>query len=431
MISNASEHLFARAQRVTPGGVNSPVRAFGSVGGSPRFIHRAEGARLWDVDGNEYVDLVGSWGPMILGHSHPAVVAAVAAALRDGTSFGAPTAREVELAEKVLERYPGCEQVRFVNSGTEATMSALRLARGATGRDTIVKFAGNYHGHADLLLVAAGSGLLTSGIASSAGVPHDSVKHTLVARYNDPDGLASIFTEHGADIAAVILEPVAGNMGVVAPSPAFLDSVRSLTRQHGALLVVDEVMTGFRLSRGGAIELHGLEADIVCWGKIVGGGLPVGAYGASAALMRHLAPLGAVYQAGTLSGNPLAMAAGCATLDAIDADPHLYARLETLGQRLEDGLLAAAHEAGVDVVVNRVGSMLTLFFTGEPVTDLESATTSDTARFARWFHGMLDGGVYWPPSQFEAAFLSSVLEEADIDSVVEVARRAFEAAGRD
>ncbi len=426
MITDRSDSLFSRSLLVTPGGVNSPVRAFGSVGGSPRFVRRAKGARLWDVDDNEYIDLVGSWGPMILGHAHPAVVAAVQQASLNGTSFGAPTEGEVELAERILVRYPTCEQVRFVSSGTEATMSALRLARGATGRDKIVKFAGNYHGHADLLLVAAGSGLLTGGVVSSAGVPTDSVRNTVVARYNDPDGLAQVFAAHGEAIAAVIVEPVAGNMGVVAPTADFLESLRSLTRDAGALLVVDEVMTGFRLARGGATELYELEPDLVCWGKIVGGGLPVGAYGGRAEVMRHLAPLGAVYQAGTLSGNPLAMAAGCATLDSIEADRDLYQRLEGLGQRLESGLLQAARSTGVEVVLNRVGSMLTLFFTSEPVTDLGSATASDTTRFARWFHGLLAGGVYWPPSQFEAAFLSAALEDADVDEVVSVARMAFD-----
>jgi glutamate-1-semialdehyde 2,1-aminomutase len=331
------------------------------------------------------------------------------------------------LAEAVLERYPGCEQLRFVNSGTEATMSALRLARGVTGRDKIVKFAGNYHGHADSLLVAAGSGATTTGVPSSAGVPADFAKHTLIAEYNDPASLKRLFEAHPESIAAVIVEPVAGNMGVVAPQPDFLSALRQLTRLYGALLIVDEVMTGFRVARGGAIERYQVEADLVCWGKILGGGLPVGAYGGSAELMAHVSPLGKVYQAGTLSGNPLAMAAGLATLTVIDSVPNFYQTLEVRSEQLASGLAEAAAAAGVPVTINRVGSMLTVFFTEHPVNDYAGALRSDTARFARFFHGLLARGVYWPPSAFEAAFVSYAHSEADIEAVVAAAGEAFAA----
>jgi glutamate-1-semialdehyde 2,1-aminomutase len=430
MNTSVSQELFARASSAIPGGVNSPVRAFGAVGGTPRFIERAKGSRVWDVDGNEYIDLVGSWGPMILGHGHPDVVAALEGALANGVSFGAPTRLEVELAELVLSLYPSCERVRFVNSGTEATMSALRLARGATGRDLIVKFAGNYHGHADSLLVAAGSGALTTGVPSSAGVPAATAKTTLVARYNDLDSVRELFYSSPDGIAAVILEPVVGNMGVVAPTPGFIDGLRDLTREHGALLVVDEVMTGFRLAPGGAVERFGLEPDLVCWGKIIGGGLPVGAYGGSAALMDQVSPLGPVYQAGTLSGNPLAMAAGIATLRAIAASKDLYQVLETHGERLERRLREAAERASVPAAVNRVGSMLTLFFNPGPVFDHETASASDLAAFRRFFHGLLARGVYWPASQFEAAFLGYAHSAQDIERVAVAAEEAIrESAG--
>lgn len=425
MESSRSEALFARARRSIPGGVNSPVRAFGSVGGTPPFIARAEGARLWDEDAREYLDLVGSWGPMILGHGHPAVLDALRAALRDGVSFGAPTAREIELAEEVLSRHPGVERIRFVNSGTEATMSALRVARGATGRELVVKFAGNYHGHADGLLVAAGSGALTTGVPSSAGVPAAIAERTLVARYNDPEGLRDLFAERGDEIAGVIFEPVAGNMGVVAPEAAFLDGLRSLTREHGALLIADEVMTGFRLARGGACEALGLQPDLICWGKIIGGGLPVGAFGGAAHAMDRLSPDGPVYQAGTLSGNPLAMAAGLATLRAMDDATDLYHRLEERGAQLQAGLEAGAHAAGIPLVVNRVGSMTTAFFTDTPVRDLAGAQATDTATFGRWFHALLARGVYWPASAFESSFLSYAHDEADVARIVEAAAEAF------
>jgi glutamate-1-semialdehyde 2,1-aminomutase len=425
MQTTLSETLFKRAAELIPGGVNSPVRAFGSVGGTPRFIKAARGVTLADADGNEYLDAVGSWGPMILGHAHPQVVAAVQAAAADGTSFGAPTGREVELAERVLARYPGCERVRFVNSGTEATMSAIRVARGATGRDYLVKFGGNYHGHADPLLVAAGSGALTTGVPSSAGVPADTAKTTLVARYNDLASVAALFEARPAEIAAVILEPVVGNMGVVVPTPEFLAGLRALTREHGALLIADEVMTGFRLAPGGAVERFGLDADLVCWGKIIGGGLPVGAYGGKARYMDHVSPVGRVYQAGTLSGNPLAMAAGIATFRAMDELPDLYEVLEARGAQLEAGLRAGASAHGVPVTINRVGSMITVFFTDVPVTDLETAGTTDTAQFKTWFHGLLERGIYWPASAFEAAFLSYAHAEADIAAMVAAAQESF------
>ena len=420
-----SRALFERAQTLIPGGVNSPVRAFGGVGGTPLFMDRAQGSRLWDEDGNEYVDCVGSWGPMILGHAHPNVLSAVGAAMRMGTSFGAPTRRELQLAELVLDKYPGCDRVRFVNSGTEATMSALRVARGATGRDYIVKFAGNYHGHADALLVAAGSGALTTGVPASAGVPQDTAKTTLVAEYNNLSSVKRLFEEHPDDIAAVIFEPVVGNMGVVVPTPGFLTGLRELTSEYGALLVADEVMTGFRLAPGGAVERFGIDADLVCWGKIIGGGLPVGAYGGKAATMDQVSPVGKVYQAGTLSGNPLAMAAGIATLETIQATPDLYEVLEARTQRLERGLNRVAEQTGVPVTINRVGSMITVFFTGQAVTDLTSASTTDTERFGKWFHGLLRRGVYWPPSAFEAAFFSYAHSEADIDAVVSAAHASF------
>ncbi len=422
-----SDTLFDRSRRLFPGGVNSPVRAFGAVGGTPRFVARAEGPYVWDVDGTRYLDLVGSWGPMILGHRHPRVEAALTEALARGTSFGAPTEAEVALAERVVDRYPAVERLRFVSSGTEATMSALRVARGVTGRSMVVKFAGGYHGHADGLLVAAGSGAVTTGVPSSAGVPAEVAALTLVAPYNDPAALAALFDAHGGDIAAVIVEPVAGNMGVVAPSDPFLTALREQTRAQGALLVVDEVMTGFRLARGGAVERFELDADLVCWGKILGGGLPVGGYGGRGAFMDQVSPVGRVYQAGTLSGNPLAMAAGAATLDAIDATPGLYETLERRGAWLAEALRAGAAAADVPVTVNQVGSMLTVFFTDGPVVDLDSAARSDAAAFGRWFHHLLDAGVWWPPSGYEAAFLSYALDDASLGEVADAAAGAFRA----
>lgn len=427
-MASISEQLFARAVRAMPGGVNSPVRAFGSVGGTPPFIARGRGSRVWDVDGREYVDMVCSWGPLILGHAHPEVIAAARAALEQGTSFGAPTEREVELAELVLERYPECERIRFVNSGTEAAMSALRLARAVTGRDKLIKLTGNYHGHADSFLVAAGSGALTTGVPASAGVPADLIRHTLVAPFNDLNAVEELLRAHRGQVAALIIEPVVGNMGVVLPAPGYLDGLRSLTSEHGVLLIVDEVMTGFRLARGGAVELYGLKPDLVTWGKVIGGGLPVGAYGGRADLMDRVSPLGDVYQAGTLSGNPVAMAAGIATLKVIDRRPDFHAALEARSAALERALVEAARSTAVPVTVNRAGSMLTVFFTDAPVTDLTSAERADTRRFAAWFTAMLSQGIYWPPSAFEAAFISAAHEPSDVETIAVAAAAAFAAA---
>jgi len=410
--------------------VNSPVRAFKAVGGTPRFIARAQGAYLWDADGNRLLDYIGSWGPMILGHNHPAVMAAIQEALSEGLSYGAPTEREVRLAERVREAYPSADLVRFVSSGTEATMSALRLARGYTGRDLIVKFRGNYHGHADSLLVQAGSGLLSGGggtarsAPSSAGVPQALAELTLVVDYNEPQALKELFERYGEQIAAVIFEPVVGNAGVLVPTPGFLEALHQLTQQYGALLIADEVMTGFRLAKGGAVELLGLKPDLICWGKIIGGGLPVGAYGGRAEIMQQVAPLGPVYQAGTLSGNPLSMAAGLATLKTLFQDPP-YARLEAYGKALEEGLLALFTAAGVPVAINRVGSMLTVFFREGPVRTYTDAVTSDTERFKVFFHGLLQQGVYWPPSQFEAAFFSVAHGEDELAKTLEAAEQAL------
>jgi glutamate-1-semialdehyde 2,1-aminomutase len=410
-----SERLLDAASRVMPGGVNSPVRAFRAVGGAPRFIARAEGARLWDVDGRSYLDFVGSWGPLILGHAAPAVVEAVTEAVRRGTSYGAPTALEVEMAEAVSAAYPSMEMVRLVSSGTEAAMSAIRVARGATGRDLIVKFDGCYHGHADSLLVKAGSGGATFGVPDSKGVPAALAELTLTVDFNELDAVRALFRARGDRIAAVIVEPVAGNMGVVPPAPGFLEGLREVTRAHGALLVFDEVITGFRVAYGGAQERYGVQADLTCLGKIIGGGLPVGAYGGRRAVMSEVSPLGGVYQAGTLSGNPLAVTAGLAAIRAL-ADRRAYARLETLGARLEQTLREGAQKAGVPLTVNRVGSMLTAFFCAGPVTDYASAREADTARYARFFQGMLERGVYLAPSQFEAAFVSLAHSEADLDT---------------
>jgi glutamate-1-semialdehyde 2,1-aminomutase len=412
-----SEELFARAQRSIAGGVNSPVRAFKAVGGTPLFIRKAEGSRIWDADGKPYIDYVGSWGPMILGHAQPDIVEAVRQAALKGTSYGAPCAAEVELAERVTRLVPSIERVRFVSSGTEATMSALRLARGFTGRRKILKFEGCYHGHADSLLVAAGSGVATLGIPGSPGVPEGTVADTLTAPFNDVSAVEQAFAAHGPDLAAVILEPVAGNMGLVAPRDGYLEALREITRRAGALLVFDEVMTGFRVALGGAQKLYGVTPDLTCLGKIVGGGLPVGAYGGRADVMSHVAPEGPVYQAGTLSGNPLAMVAGATALDALTR-PGTYERLEALGVRLQVGFSRAAQASGVLTTFNRVGSMFTPFFCRGPVVDFASAKTSDTARFARFFHALLQRGVYLPPGQFEAGFISTAHSESDIDETV-------------
>lgn len=419
-----SEREFQRAARVIPGGVNSPARAFGAVGGTPPFIARGEGPFLVDIDGNRYLDYIGSWGPHLFGHGYPPIVAAIRAAAETGTSFGAPTVAESELAELIISLVPSIEKVRMVNSGTEATMSAIRVARGFTGRNVIIKFAGCYHGHVDSLLVQAGSGALTLGAPSSPGVPAGCTSDTLVLPYNDVKLLEAAFQSKGAEIAAVILEPVVGNMGCVIPSDAFLKALRHLCTANGAVLIFDEVMTGFRVSAGGAQELFGIRPDMTTLGKIVGAGLPVGAYGGRADIMDCVSPVGKVYQAGTLSGNPVAMAAGIAMLNAI-RNERPYERLDALGKRLEIGLLQAAQAAGQTISVNRVGSMMTAFFGAGPVTDLASATKSDTARFGKWFHAMLDRGVYLPCSQYEALFISAVHTDAHIDQTIEAAAEAF------
>jgi glutamate-1-semialdehyde 2,1-aminomutase len=411
-----SEKLFATAQQLIPGGVNSPVRAFRGVGGTPRFIRSARGATITDVDGNTYIDYVGSWGPMILGHADEEVVAAVQEVAAGGTSFGAPTELEVELAQEVVDAVPSIEMVRMVSSGTEATMSAIRLARGVTGRTKLVKFEGCYHGHADSLLVKAGSGVATLGLPDSPGVPAALAQNTLTLPFNDVPALEKVFAEH-ADIAAVIIEPVVGNMGCVPPRDGYLEAVRKLTCDNGALLIFDEVMTGFRLARGGAQERYGITPDITTLGKIIGGGLPVGAYGGSRDIMNNIAPVGPVYQAGTLSGNPLSMTAGLVTLRRL-RDKSIYDRLEAASKRLCDGL------AG-ETVINRVGSMWTSFFTNEPVVDWDSANKSDRQRYGKFFHAMLDEGVYLAPSQFEAGFVSLAHTDEVIDKTIEAARKAI------
>jgi glutamate-1-semialdehyde 2,1-aminomutase len=418
MNHSKSDALFERAQKSIPGGVNSPVRAFRSVGGNPPFIVRGEGSHVWDVDGNEYIDYVGSWGPLILGHRHPATMQALEDVLKIGTSFGMCTEREVELAEAIRDAMPSIEMVRLVNSGTEATMSALRLARGFTGRDLAIKFEGCYHGHVDSLLVKAGSGVATLGIPDTVGVPKAFADTTIALPFNSFDAVAECFARYGDKIAAVIVEPVVGNMGCVPPAPGFLQALREHTERHRALLILDEVMTGFRVAFGGAQQLYGVRPDLTTLGKVIGGGLPVGAYGGRADIMSKVAPSGPVYQAGTLSGNPLAMAAGLAMLRHLKAHPEVYGQLEARGAELQ-----AAAPAGV--TVNRVGSMLTYFFTAGPVTDYDSAKRSDTVCFAKFFRWMLDHGVYLAPSQFEAAFISAAHSEADIRKTTEIAKEFF------
>jgi glutamate-1-semialdehyde 2,1-aminomutase len=420
MKHSQSEELFRRAQEIIPGGVNSPVRAFRSVGGNPPFIARGEGSHLFDVDGNEYIDYVGSWGPLLLGHRHPEILAALERALAIGTSFGAPTAQEVDLAEAIRDAVPSIEMVRLVNSGTEATMSAIRVARGFTGRDLIVKFEGCYHGHVDSLLVKAGSGLATLGIADTQGVPKAFCDTTLALPFNSVEALEEAFRAHGDRIAAVIVEPVVGNMGCVPPAAGYLEAMREITARYGALLIFDEVMTGFRVAFRGAQQRFGIRPDLTTLGKVIGGGLPVGAYGGRKDIMSKIAPSGPVYQAGTLSGNPLAVAAGLAMLRHLKAHPEIYDRLERMGAKL-----CASAPAGI--TVNRVGAMFTFFFTDCPVTDWESAKRSDTARFGRFFRGMLERGVYLAPSQFEAAFLSAAHTDEDIDRTIAAAREAFAA----
>jgi len=412
-----AELLFERAKKSIPGGVNSPVRAFGSVGMTPPFIKAGQGSRIYDVDGREYIDYVGSWGPLLLGHCHPEIIRAVEEALVKGTSFGAPTEREVELAEAIREAFPSMELVRLVNSGTEATMSALRVARGFTGRDLIVKFEGCYHGHVDSLLVKAGSGVATLGIPDTVGVPKGFTDTTIALPFNSVDAVEQAFARHGGDIAAVIVEPVVGNMGCVPPKGGYLEALREITARHGALLILDEVMTGFRVAYGGAQQLYSIRPDLTTLGKVIGGGLPIGAYGGRTDVMSKVAPLGPVYQAGTLSGNPVAVAAGLAMLRHLKAHPEVYSQLESRTAKL----VAAA-----PVTVNRVGSMFTLFFTDGPVTDYESAKRSDAGRFKAWFRWMLEHGIYLPPSQFEAAFVSAAHTEADIERTAQAMRGFFE-----
>lgn len=417
-----SEQLFAEAQQVLPGGVNSPVRACRAVDTYPRFLDHGMGSHVWDVDGNEYIDLIGSWGPLILGHCCQAVEQAVTAAISKGLSFGAPTAAEVEMAQLVC-RMTGLEMVRMVNSGTEAVMSALRLARGATGRGKIIKFAGCYHGHSDAMLVKAGSGALTGGAPDSAGVPADIAADTLTASYNDLASVEALLLANPGQVAAVIVEPVAANMGVVPPQPGFLQGLRQLCDQHGSLLIFDEVITGFRLAPGGAQEYFGVRADLVTYGKIIGGGMPVGAYGGSRKLMELVAPLGPVYQAGTLSGNPVAMAAGLAQLRILSSTPGIYADLERKGAALEAGLKQAL--AGMPAQVNRVGSLLTVFFTSQAVTGYDQARSSDLALYSRWYRGLLAQGIYTAPSQFEAMFLSHAHTDEDIQKILAAAGNIF------
>ncbi|MGQ9567954.1 MAG: glutamate-1-semialdehyde 2,1-aminomutase [Anaerolineae bacterium] len=419
-----SRELFAEALRLMPGGVNSPVRAFRAVGGEPVFFARGEGPYVWDVDGHRYLDFVGSWGPLILGHAHPAVVEAVCRAARLGMTFGAPTEAESVLAGLILEAFPAMERIRFVNSGTEAAMSALRLARAYTGRPKVVKMQGGYHGHADALLVQAGSGVATFGLPDSPGVTEGMARDTLVVPYNDLPAVEALFAEVGTEIAAVIVEPVAGNMGVVLPQEGYLEGLRRITQEHGALLILDEVITGFRLAYGGAQTLWGLAPDLTCLGKVIGGGLPVGAYGGRAEVMALVAPEGPVYQAGTLAGNPLAMAAGIATLEEL-RKPGVYETLEALGRRWAQGLAARAEEAGVPLQVNAIGSMMTAFFSAEPVRDYASAKRADAARYARFFHAMLERGVYLAPSQFEASFVSLAHTPEVVDAALEAAGEAL------
>ncbi len=424
MITDKSKQLFETAEKIIPGGVNSPVRACRSVGLAPLFIQRAEGGYLFDADGNKYIDYIGSWGPMILGHRHPAVISAVQTVLLRGTSFGAPTDLEVELAKIVTEAIASMEMVRMVNSGTEATMSAIRLARGYTGRDKIIKFDGCYHGHADMLLVDAGSGVATLGIPGSPGVPKDAARHTLSLPYNDIDAVANLMAKAGEEIACIIVEPVAGNMGMVRPVEGFLKGLRELTKQYGCLLIFDEVMTGFRVAYGGAQALYGIAPDLTCLGKIIGGGLPVGAYGGKAEIMKQIAPQGPVYQAGTLSGNPMAMAAGIATLKELQKEG-IYEALAAKSQMLCRGLQQAADAANIPVQTDQVGSMLGLFFTDRPVRNYSDAKTSDLKRFSAFYAGMRELGIYLAPSQFEALFLSSAHTEEDIECTIKAAQKVM------
>jgi glutamate-1-semialdehyde 2,1-aminomutase len=419
-----SRELYEEAQRYLPGGVDSPVRAHKAVGATPLFIERGKGSKIFDADGNEYIDYVCSWGPLILGHARPEIVRALKRAAERGTSFGISTEPEIRLAKMISAAMPSMEMLRFVNSGTEATMTALRLARAFTGRDKIVKFAGGYHGHADGLLTTAGSGLATLDLPDSPGVPLSHAQNTLTARYNDLSSVEQVFHRYPKDIAAVIIEPVAANMGVVPPLPDFLNDLRSLTSENGALLIFDEVITGFRVAYGGAQELYGITPDLTCLGKIIGGGLPVGAYGGRSDIMKMMAPIGPVYQAGTLSGNPLAMTAGIETITLLE-HPDVYRQLEKTASALQDGIRKAAAENRVSLQVARVASLLTVFFNANAVVDYESARQSDTSRFAEFFRGLLDRGIYWPPSQFEAAFISLAHSDKDIRSTLSAIRDIF------
>jgi glutamate-1-semialdehyde 2,1-aminomutase len=425
MIQEKSKALYQEALRLIPGGVNSPVRACKSVGSTPLFIARAQGSHIYDLDGHDFLDYVGSWGPMILGHAHPQVVEALKEASKNGTSYGAPTEKEIEMARLITKAVPSVEMVRMVNSGTEAAMSALRLARGFTGRDVIVKFDGCYHGHADTLLVKSGSGVVTLGIPGSPGVPTDIVKHTISLPYNDIESFAGFMQRRGHEVAGVIVEPVAGNMGVVPPAPGFLEELRKQTRKYGALLIFDEVITGFRLGLGGAQERFGLSPDVTCLGKIIGGGLPVGAYGGREEIMKRMAPEGDVYQAGTLSGNPLAMAAGIATLRILEQED-FYRELEEKSNAFWEGLETIAKESPIPITVNRVGSMGSLFFTDKPVKDLSSALSSSTALFALFYREMLERGIYLAPSAFEAMFISAAHTYAELERTLEMIRTTLQ-----
>ncbi len=422
-----SEQLFEMAQHLIPGGVNSPVRAFGSVGGSPRFVERAEGAYIWDVDGNRYLDFIGSWGPMILGHNHPAILEAVVEAAKRGLSYGAVTASEVTMAKLVCSLVPSIDMVRMVNSGTEAVMSAIRVARGFTGRDKIVKFAGCYHGHCDAMLVKAGSGVMTSGVPDSAGVPKGCAQDTLTAVYNDIQSVEALFADHPQEIAAVIVEPVAANMGVVTPKEGFLQALRALCTKEGALLIFDEVITGFRLGLTGAQGYYGVTPDLTTFGKIIGAGMPVGAYGGRREIMELVSPVGSVYQAGTLSGNPVAMAAGICQLKLLQAHPEIYDRINQLGEQLRQGMQKLTERYELPCQVTGVGSLSCLFFTPEPVTDYATAKTADTAAFGRYFLSMMNRGCYFAPSQFEAIFLSNAHTEADIAETLYKMEQTFRA----
>jgi glutamate-1-semialdehyde 2,1-aminomutase len=435
MTRTQSKKLFAEALKFIPGGVNSPVRAFRAVGGNPFFVNRSKGSKIWDVDGNELIDYVGTWGPAILGHAHPKIISAIKAAAENGTSFGIPNPLEVKMAKLICEFFPSVQKVRLCNSGTEACMSAIRLARGFTKRDKILKFDGCYHGHADSLLVKAGSGALTFGNPDSAGVPKDFAKHTIVAPFNHFETVEKVFAANKNKIAAIIVEPVPGNAGLFLPQKGYLEFLREITKANGALLIFDEVMTGFRLAKGGAQERFGVSADLTCLGKIIGGGLPVGAFGGRADIMDLLAPDGPVYQAGTLSGNPIAMAAGIANLEELDSEFRIqnsefrnkYALLEKLGAQLETGICDAARAAKIPIQFNRCGSMFCTYFASEPVHNLADAMKSDRARFAKFFHGMLVEGIYFAPSQFEAGFISTAHTAADIEKTVAAAAKIFRA----